>query len=93
MQLKAVFSGLFLFLWEAKILYLIHREQRKLTTTEMADLIHEYEPWRERSKIVGSISAVLSQKSKEGGIFTKDTDIRGNFIYSIKQEEDNDLPF
>lgn len=77
--------------WENKIKKLLDTAGRPLSTTDMADTIMKYEPWRERTKVVASISAVLSQKSKAGGVFTKTTDLRGNFIYTIAN--DDNLPF
>lgn len=69
--------------WENKIKKLMETSTKPLSTSEMADKILTYEPWRERSKIVASISAILSTKSKPGGLFSKSEDLRGNYLYTL----------
>lgn len=80
--------------WETKIKFIIefHEILGDLTTSEIVNYIMEYEPDRyERAKVVASVSAVLSQKTKDGGVFKKRYNERNEYIYSINRNDD--LPF
>lgn len=77
--------------WVRKIDFIIG--SNKLTTAEIVSKVLYYEPSLKdsRSKIVGSISAVLSVKSKDNKYYTKEVNDRGEFIYGLSSEHKLDV--
>lgn len=81
--------------WVKKIDFILG--DSKLTTSDIVSTVLTYEPSlkESRSKIVGSISAVLSAKSKGNKYYTKEQNQRGEFIYGLlsktKVETNNKL--
>lgn len=72
--------------WQRKIDYCL--EQSPKTTSQIVDYILELEPREKirRNKIIGTVSAILSAKSKPGGKYGKTPNERGNNVFSIKKE-------
>lgn len=73
--------------WKQKIIYFL--EQGDYTTTEIVNSIIVNEPnlKSDRSKVVGSVSAVLSAKSKKpSDIFSKYQNERGLNIYKLNEK-------
>lgn len=68
--------------WKQKIEFILMK--KSATTAEIVDEILKHEPNRYiRSKVVASISAVLSVGSKENGIYTKSPNVRGENVYAL----------
>ena len=58
------------------------------TTTEIADLIlaSDVPTWsHDRAKLVGTVSAILSARSKDDGTYTKLSNERNINVYSLKK--------
>ena len=73
-------------IWLLKINHIL--KDQSLTTTQIVEGILEREPQKrsERSKVVASVSAILSTKSKEGGIYNKELNDRQENVYSLKDK-------
>lgn len=74
--------------WNQKIDFIL--KGKALTTSEVVAVVLENEPNRanERSSIVGSVSAVLSSKSKgDDGHFIKTQNVRNENVFSIRSEK------
>lgn len=72
--------------WKQKVIYIL--KQSDATTTEIVSKVLEHEPELngERSKIVGTISAILSAKSKNpSDLFSKYQNDRGLSVYKLNQ--------
>jgi hypothetical protein len=53
----------------------------------LANIILEYEPALDRKKVVASISALLSVKSKEGGEFIKTKNEADEYEFDLARKE------
>jgi hypothetical protein len=78
--------------WTKKIDFVLQKKGRPLTTTEIVDtLLNEYEPNSnlDRSRVVASISATLSMKSKddENRLYSKSKNEGNEYVYSIYEKE------
>jgi hypothetical protein len=74
--------------WKQKIIYILGKKD--LTTTEIVNKIIENEPNLEnqRSKVVGTVSAILSSCSKKTtDMFGKYQNDRGLYVYKLNKNE------
>ena len=74
--------------WEDKIKFILnYRENKGLTTSEIVATLGELEAKYgirgERSKAIGSISAILSTKAKDGKVFYKKLNERKENTYYV----------
>ena len=72
--------------WERKIKFIMeYKANVGLTTTEIVSTLIELEPnvKKNRSKIVASISAIISTKSKGGKAFYKEINDRNENVYYL----------
>jgi hypothetical protein len=79
--------------WQQRVSHILNKSERPLTTTDVVAEVIRLEPryTHERSKVVASVSAVLSVNSKEGGRYIKTQTVRGDNAFEInrKSEENN----
>lgn len=75
--------------WQRKIDYIL-RKHGELTSAQVVDMVLEYEPDKklERSKVMATVSAVLSANAtKEGGKYDRVKNERDDYVYIIKKEQ------
>ncbi len=72
--------------WIQKVEFILEK-YGKSTTANIVAKVLSYEPALVRSKVLGSISAVLSARSKEGGIFTRSENNRKENVYDLRSIE------
>lgn len=73
--------------WIRKIIHIL-KAQKESTTSDIVNAVLRYEPDRvkERKKVMASVSAVLSTKSKDDGLFKKRINMRNDNVYSLTEE-------
>lgn len=70
--------------WIQKAKYIILKAGKALTTTEIADTILTYEPDKNRAKVVGNISAIITSKNGQK-YFSRDKNNSNQNVYGVKQ--------